>query len=60
MIMSLEGIRVNGDLNILVININLSIFIICKNSPSKINIVSNPISYLFYIFVKPFFKEFYP
>jgi len=42
------------DLNIVFININLSIFIICKNGPSIIN--TRSILLLFYIHVKSFLR----
>jgi len=47
-----------SDLKIVVININLSILIICKNGPSIINL--NPVLHLFYICVKTIFKDYYP
>jgi len=37
-----------GDLNISVININLSITIICKNVPSVINVSNNITSILYF------------
>jgi len=53
MIMRFEDLRamVNGDLKMFILNINLSTFIIYKNSPSMIITRSN---LRFYIFIKPF------
>jgi len=50
-------IRGYGNLKILVIHINLSKFIICKNFPSIINTITN-IRFILY-FCKTIFKDYY-
>jgi len=62
--MGLEGLYGGyGELNILVVNINLSTFItiLCENGPSIINIKYNIIYYYVLYFCKTiFFNDYYP